>query len=139
MFASFVKLGGTSWRRLAIRLAAVGLALVLLAPAGALLLSHADDTCACGMKSGCFCKLIASQGAHCSLRGGSCSMKPSHRPPDSQALFASLDLRGWLIRPVAVAEAHRDVTDLSPAASCRLPRSLARRPEIPPPRSFQIA
>ncbi len=125
-------------RRPATRLSAVCLLAVLLAPAGALFLS--EHTCACGMKNGCFCRLIAPHGAHCD--GGvqmTCSMKRQRQPATGDVLFASFALRGWLVERVCEAPSSREPAGAALEAAYRLPRIPSRAPEIPPPRSFQAA
>jgi len=123
-----------------LRLVALCLCGVLLAPLSLSFVAAADDTCACGMRNGCSCKLImARQGAHCEMMGGpsKCSMRSSHQP-GVEALLASFDLRGWA-RPRVVREprADREPSGSVAAVHVRLPEAVSPDPLTPPPRSFQ--
>jgi hypothetical protein len=122
-----------------LRLVALLLCGVLLASLSLPFVAAADDTCACGMRNGCSCKLVmAREGAHCAMRGPSeCSMRSS-RQPGADALLASFDLRGWA-RPEAVREpkGDREPSGSIQTVHVRLPESDSPDPLTPPPRSFQ--
>jgi hypothetical protein len=121
--------------RIPARCTAAVLMLLLAVPLAALFFAASIHTCSCGMRSGCFCSLLAAKGAHCD-KSGTCSMK---RPsaPDASALFLVLDLRVRL-SPVFGAlmpdpePAGRVVLDLR-----RIPSSLSSPPDTPPPRLLQ--
>lgn len=119
---------------------AVVLILAALAPGAALLSLAGDDTCACGMKGGCLCRLTAPQapnGAHCSMGSGGCSMR-SCNPPPEDAWLASLDLRGWLFPHTSGLLAGMSPSGPVAPETARRPRRSSDRPEPPPPRSSQI-
>jgi hypothetical protein len=103
-------------------------------PNVALLLSAGMDTCACGMKRGCFCKLLAArEGAHCDKKGGGCSMK-SVPQPDATPLLASLDLRGWLPGAAVPVEPGAEPAGSVLAGVFPLPAAPTHLPPTPPPR-----
>ena len=118
-------------RSLHVRVAGASLALVLLVPVLAPL--AAGHSCACGMKSGCFCELLAKAGAHCNVGGDGCAMR-SCQPTSSEALLASLDLRGWLsCGETGVAAGPEPTGWVADLASLR-PPTRSPRPLTPPPR-----
>ena len=109
------------------------LPLVWMLPNIGLLLSAATDTCACGMRGGCICKLAAPEGAHCDKKGGGCSMKSAPQP-DATPLLASLDLRGWLHGTAGLAHPGTEPTGTVIAGALSLPPAPAHLPPTPPPR-----
>ena len=119
--------------RLRMSLAALCLLLAWILPNAALFLSVDADTCACGMKRGCICKLIAREGAHCDKKGGGCSMRRAHRP-DAAPLLASLDLRGWLRGDAGLAIPGTEPAGTLAVGAFPLPPAPAQFPATPPPR-----
>jgi hypothetical protein len=103
-------------------------------PNAALLLSAGMDHCACGMKGGCICKLLAAkEGAHCDKKGGGCSMR-SVPQPDATPLLASLDLRGWLRDAAGLTVPGDEPVGMVTVGVLPLPPAPARLPATPPPR-----
>ena len=114
-------------------LAALCLLLAWILPNVALFLSVDADTCACGMKRGCICKLIAREGAHCDKKGGGCSMRSAPQP-DATPLLASLDLRGWLRGDAGLAVPGTEPAGIVAADAFGLPPAPVHLPATPPPR-----
>lgn len=111
---------------------AICLLLAWMLPNAALLLSESVDHCACGMKGGCFCKLMAPEGAHCDKKGG-CSMKSAPRP-DATPLLASLSLRGWLRGNAGLTTPGAEPAGILAVGAFPLPSAPAELPATPPPR-----
>ena len=118
--------------------AALCLLLAWMLPNAALLLSAGTDTCACGMRDGCICKLAAREGAHCDKKGGGCSMR-SVPQPDATPLLASLDLRGWLHGTAGLAVPGAEPAGTVIAGALSLPPAPAHLPPTPPPRLLSPA
>jgi hypothetical protein len=125
------------------RLAAIGLALALLAPA-CLAQFSAVDLCSCGMKSSaCFCKMMSKHrgaGAHCATPAAPsarCGMRSPSRS-EGGPLPVSFDPRGWLQRrPAERITLDREPSGVVPPLEFLLASSPVQAPAPPPPRPFQ--
>jgi hypothetical protein len=118
------------------------LAVLLFVPA-AFPLRSAKDFCSCGMKTGCFCKMLTpSAGAHCDRRQpgrSSCTMRSSAQPAGA-GLPVVLILRGWLrAQPSDGLAPPAGPTGAVMAVDDRPALFLSQTPESPPPKSFQAA
>jgi hypothetical protein len=125
------------------RLAAIGLALAILAPA-CLAQFSAVDLCSCGMKSSaCFCKMMSKHrgaGAHCTkpaAPGVRCGMRSPMRS-DGAPLPVSFDPRGWLQKlPAGRIAPDREPSGAVPPLDFLVASSPVQAPDPPPPKSFQ--